>query len=88
MANRGRHRRKPHLVVQVLGTAISNRMMEYQVKQGSASNLDVFLREPSAGSFEGGFVWAKTTEGWGYWCNQIDKLRNHPLYKQYKNDWR
>ena len=88
MSNRGRHRRKLHLVVQVLGTAVSNKMMEYQLKQGNASNLDVFLREPSAGSFEGGFVWAKTTEGWDYWCDQIDELRNHPLYKQYKNDWR
>lgn len=86
--NRGRHKRKPHLIVQILGTAVSNRMMQLQNKQGNISNLDVFLREPSAGSLEGGFVWAKTTEGWGYWCDQIDKLRNHPLYKQYKNDWR
>lgn len=86
--NRGRHRKKQHLVVQVLGTTVSNKMMEYQLKQGNISNLDVFLHEPSAGSLEGGFVWAKTTEGWGYWCDQIDELRNHPLYKQYKNDWR
>jgi hypothetical protein len=86
--NRGRHRKKQHLVVQVLGTAVSNRMMECQLRQGQKPNLDVFLREPSAGSLEGGFVWAKTTEGWGYWHDRVDELRNHPLYKQYKNDWR
>ena len=86
--NRGRHRKKQHLVVRVLGTTVSNKMMEYQVKQGNVSNLDVFLREPSAGSFEGGFVWAKTTEGWDYWSDQVEELKNHPLYKQYKNDRR
>ena len=86
--NRGRHRKKQHLVVRVLGTTVSNKMMEYQIKQGNVSNLDVFLHEPSAGKFSGGFAWNSTTEGWKYWYNQIDELRNHPLYKQYKNDWR
>ena len=86
--NRGRHRKKQHLVVQILGTAVSNRMMECQLRQGQKANLDVFLHSPSAGSFNGGFVWSNTTEGHDYWHNQIDELRNHPLYKQYKNDWR
>ena len=63
-------------------------MMEYQVKQGNASDLDVFLRRPSAGSGNGGFLWGNTTEGYDYWCNQIEELRNHPLYKRYKNDRR
>ena len=63
-------------------------MMECQVKQGNASDLDVFLREPSAGRITGGFMWGETTEGWCYWNNQVEELRNHPLYKQYKNDWR
>ena len=88
MSNRGRHKRKQHLVVQILGVKIANRMMECQVKQGNASDLDVFLREPSAGRIKGGFMWDETTEGWCYWNNQVEELRNHPLYKQYKNDWR
>ena len=88
MSNRGRHRRKQHLVVQILGPAVSNKMMEYQLKQGNTSNLDVFLHDPSAGGYCGGFAWIATTEGLDYWNNQIKKLRNHPLYKQYKNDWR
>ena len=88
MSNRGRHRRKQHLVVQILGPAISNKMMEHQSRQGNVPDLDVFLRSPSAGNRGGGFVWSTTTEGWDYWDNQIEKLRNHPLYKQYKNDWR
>lgn len=63
-------------------------MMECQKKQGNIPNLDVFLKSPSAGSRNGGFVWAKTTEGHIYWNDQIEELRNHPLYKRYKNDWR
>lgn len=88
--NRGRHknRKNQHLVVQILGTTVSNKMMEYQSKQGNVSNLDIFLRSPSAGSFSGGFTWGNTTEGWDYWSNQIEALENHPLYKQHKNDWR
>lgn len=63
-------------------------MMECQKEQGSIPNLDIFLHSPSAGSRNGGFVWWDTTEGHIYWYNQIEKLRNHTLYKQYKNDWR
>ena len=63
-------------------------MMECQKEQGNIPNLDVFLREPSAGRLQGGFMWDKTTEDWYYWNNQVEELRNHPLYKQYKNDWR
>lgn len=36
----------------------------------------------------GGFKWKRTQEGFLYWCNILNKLRNHPLYKQYKNDRR
>ena len=63
-------------------------MMECQKEQGNIPNLDVFLREPSAGRLQGGFTWDNTTEDWYYWNNQVEELRNHPLYKQYKNDWR
>ena len=88
MSNRGRHKRKQHLVVQILGTTVSNKMMEYQSRQGQKSNLDVFLYKPTAGTCNGGFIWSNTVEGHEYWSNQIDKLIDHPLYKQHKNDWR
>lgn len=90
MSNRGRHKQKPmqHLIVRILGEKIANKMMEYQLKRGNISNLDVFLRDPSAGNLNGGFNWDATTEGWEYWYNRANELRNHSLYKQYKNDWR
>ena len=90
MANRGRHKQKSmqHLIVRILGEKIANRMMKYQLKQGNISNLDVFLRDPSAGNLNGGFKWSDTTEGLEYWYNRANELRNHPLYKQYKNDRR
>ena len=84
--NRGRHRKKQHLVVRVLGTTVSNKMMEYQVKQGNASDLDVFLREPSASRTGNGFNWCDTTEGWSYWNDKIEYFRNHSLYLKYQND--
>lgn len=85
--NRGRHKKSnKHLIVQILGIEIANRMIECQKEQGNIPNLDIFLRDPSAVNLEGGFIWDDTTEGWGYWHIQAEKLRNHPLYKKYKND--
>lgn len=87
--NRGRHRRKQHLIVQILGTAVSNRMMECQKNCGNLPNLDVFLTEPTRSAFNGGFNWSDTEEGFNFWDNILgDTFNNHPLYKRYKNDWR
>lgn len=89
MSNRGRHKKsKQHLVIQILGFGIANRMMEYQKEQGNMSNLDVFLNNPSVNKYGKGFNWDDTEEGFSYWQNIRDILRNHPLYKQYKNDRR
>lgn len=87
--NRGRHKKQnKHLVIQILGIRIANRMMECQKEQRNTPNLDVFLRDPSAGSINGGFMWDDTTEGWDHWNSQAEKLKNHTLYRQYKNDRR
>ena len=89
MSNRGRHKKsKQHLIIQILGIKIANRMMECQKEQGNIPNLDVFLHEPSTGVFEGGFMWDHTAEKWDYWHGLANQLRNHPLYKKYKNDRR
>lgn len=89
MSNRGRHKKSnQHLIVQILGKSIANRMMECQREQGNQPNLDVFLHTPTVGG-RTGFVWCKTVEGHYYWDNLIiDKLIKHPLYKKWKNDWR
>lgn len=87
MSNRGRHRKsKQHLVIQILGIKIANRMMECQKNCDNPPNLDAFLRYTDAWPAVGGFKWEHTHEGYSYWCNISNTLRNHPLYKQYKND--
>ena len=86
MSNRGRHRKShQHLIIQILGIKIANRMMECQKQQGNIPNLDVFLKSPSASRYRNGFVWRDTTEGHNYWMDKIEYFRNHSLYKQYKN---
>ena len=90
MSNRGRHKKsKQHLVIQILGIKIANRMMECQKEQGNIPNLDVFLRRPNASRNGNGFTWSDTKEGHSFWDNLIvDTFKEHPLYKQYKNDRR
>ena len=88
--NRGRHKKlKQHLIIQILGIKIANRMMECQKEQGNIPNLDVFLRIPNANRCERGFNWPSTKEGNRYWDEiLIDTFTEHPLYKKYKNDRR
>lgn len=90
MSNRGRHRKsKQHLIIQILGIKIANRMMECQKEQGNIPNLDVFLCVPNASRPERGFTWSQTKEGHHFWFTLImDTLMEHPLYKKYKNDRR
>lgn len=90
MTNRGRHRKSnKHLIVQILGQTIANRIMECQKEQGNQPNLDVFLNEPAAGNYHGGFAWRNTKEGHDFWDTLlIDTLTNHHLYKKWKNDRR
>ena len=87
--NRGRHKKSnKHLIIQILGIKIANRMMECQKEQGNISNLDVFLKNPTAGRYSNGFTWSDTTEGHRYWDDKIEYFRNHSLYLKYKNDRR
>jgi hypothetical protein len=87
MANRGRHKQKQkHLIVKILGEKIANRMMECQKDCCNSPNLDVFLKDPLAGSCWGGFIWKNTIEGHEFWKTIIDQLREHYLYKQYRNE--
>lgn len=87
MANRGRHKKSnKHLIIQILGIKIANRMMECQKEQGNIPNLDVFLKNPNSDKSEKGFTWSSTKEGHWTWFNIImGTFVEHPLYKQYKN---
>lgn len=88
--NRGRHRKSnQHLIIQILGKTIANRMMECQKEQGNIPNLDIFLHAPTASSYERGFNWSETKEGHHFWFTKIiDTLTNHSLYEKYRNDRR
>ena len=90
MSNRGRHKKSSqHLIVQILGKTIANRMMQCQKEQCNVPNLDVFLENPLEGKFGGGFTWSNTKEGHEYWDTLlVDRLSNHHLYKKWKNDRR
>ena len=90
MSNRGRHRKpSQHLIVQILGQKIANRMMECQKEQGNIPNLNVFLINPDASECAGGFTWGRTKEGHKFWLTiMYDTLKEHHLYKKWKNDRR
>lgn len=89
MSNRGRHKKsKQHLIIQILGIKIANRMMECQKNCGNSPNLDVFLTYTDAWPSVGGFKWNATHEGFSFWNDVANALRNHPLYKKYINDRR
>ena len=88
MSNRGRHKKSSqHLIVQILGKTIANRMMQCQKEQGNIPNLNVFLVNPIEGKIGNGFTWRLTKEGHDYWDTLLaDRLSNHYLYKKWKND--
>lgn len=90
MSNRGRHKKSnKHLIIQILGIGIANRMMECQKEQGNIPNLDVFLHTPNASRYEKGFNWSETKEGHHFWYTTIiDTFQEHHLYKKWKNDRR
>ena len=90
MSNRGRHKKSSqHLVVQILGQKIANRMMQCQKEQGNKPDLDIFLKQPTEGQFGGGFIWSDTKEGHEYWDTLLlDRLSNHYLYQKWKDDRR
>lgn len=87
--NRGRHRKsKQHLIVQILGITVANRMMECQKEQGNIPNLNIFLRRYDAPKRDGGFNWGDTVEGFHYWNVLLLTLYNNTIYQKYKNDRR
>lgn len=90
MSNRGRHKKlNQHLIVQILGKTIANRMIECQQEQGNIPNLDIFLHKPTADRLEKGFTWSNTREGHHFWfALLIEKLPFHQLYEKWKNDRR
>lgn len=88
MSNRGRHKKsKEHVIIQIFGSKIAERMMHYQIEQENPPNLDVFMNNATAGSGNGGFNWCDTKEGFEFWDTLLyDKLQSHHLFKKWQNE--
>lgn len=81
--NRGRHRKKTDFYnISSLPAEIKQKMIKYQVMCGNKPDLQVFEKNPTAGSWIGGFSWNSTKEGIEYWNNILGKIKD--LMKQRK----
>lgn len=81
--NRGRHRKKTDFYnISSLPAEIKQKMIKYQVVWGNKPDLRVFEKNPTAGSWSGGFSWSGTKEGFEYWDNILGKIKR--LMKQRK----
>lgn len=75
--NRGRHRKKTEFyTIQSLPTEIKQKILKYQVKHGNKADLQVFEKNPRAGSWTGGFSWDSTKEGFEYWNDILGKIKD------------
>lgn len=75
--NRGRHRKKTDFYnISSLPAEIKQKMIKYQVMYGNKPDLEVFKKDPCAGPGDGGFSWSSTKEGFTYWYDILDKIRD------------
>ena len=58
-------------------------MVDEQVRQGNPANPSVFARDITAGKYEGGFTWLKTTLGYS-WADIIRGKKFHLIPKREK----
>ena len=58
-------------------------MVDEQVRQGNPANPSVFARDLTAGKYEGGFTWLKTTLGHS-WADIIREKKFHLIPKREK----
>lgn len=75
--NRGRHRKKIDFYnISSLPAEIKQKILKYQVMCGNKPDLQVFEKNPRAGSWNGGFSWHSTKEGFKYWNNILGKIKD------------
>ncbi len=75
--NRGRHRKKTDFYnISSLPAEIKQKMLKYQVMCGNKPDLEVFEKNPRAGSSHGGFYWDTTKEGLVYWDRILGKMKD------------
>lgn len=74
--NRGRHRKKTEFYsIQTLPPEIKQKILKNQARHGNKPDLRVFEKNPTAGSWDGGFSWGSTEEGFEYWDNILGKMK-------------
>lgn len=75
--NRGRHRKKTEFYnISSLPAEIKQKMIKYQVMCGNEPDLQVFEKNPIAGSWNSGFSWRCTKEGFVYWDRILGKMKD------------
>ena len=84
MSNRGRHHKKKSKysyswISNVLDDCIIDKILDTQEKYSAHNtrNLSVFEKDPFAGKYQQGFTWIHTPEGYGFWNNIFEKVRNY-----------
>ena len=77
--------RKKHLIGEIADfpKRVVQAMVDEQVRQGNQANPSVFARDITAGKYEGGFTWLKTTLGYS-WADIIREKKFHLIPKREK----
>lgn len=75
--NRGRHRKKTEFYsIQTLPPEIKQKILKNQARHGNKPDLRVFEKNPTAASWDGGFTWSSTKEGFEYWDRILGKMKD------------
>lgn len=62
---------------------VVQKMIEEQVEQGNAPDVQVFLNDKVAGVEDGGFYWANTNDGENFWYEVIEKGNFDKFFEKY-----
>lgn len=62
---------------------VVTKMVEYQVEQGCAANVSVFVVKKTTSSMEGGFTWDNTEEGFDFWYNVIVRRDFYEFFQKF-----
>lgn len=62
---------------------VVEKMIEEQVKQGKKADVEVFQKNASTDTEEGGFDWINTDDGMGFWSEVIGEGNFELFFKKY-----
>lgn len=67
---------------------VVTKMVEYQVEQGCAADVSVFVNKKTASSLERGFTWDATKEGFDFWYDVIVRLNFDTFFQKFPKFWK